>query len=132
MREAVGGALLYYIIIPIFVIFIVFIGFIMRYAAAYRAANYIVTQIETCQGYDRCASNWDKSVVSSKYHYSGSVKVTCSSVTTNSSVYDVTLAVDFDLPFVGTFTPFKVKSETKTMHNNTCPGKDILLYEENV
>ena len=59
MREAVGGSLLMYLIIPIIIIFIVFIGFIMRYASAYRAANFIVTQIESCQGYSDCASDWD-------------------------------------------------------------------------
>ena len=122
MREAVGGALLYYIIIPIFIILIVFIGFIMRYASAYRAANYIVTQIETCQGYKDCKSNWDKNTVSSKYRYKGHVYVNCHNVNGNNSdvVYNVTLDVDFELPLVGKFTPFKVKVETKTMHNNSC------------
>ena len=119
MREAVGGALLYYIIIPIFVILIVFIGFIMRYASAYRAANYIVTQIETCQGYKDCKSNWDKDVVSSKYQYKGVVDVSCHGVGSD-VVYNVTLGVDFELPLVGQFTPFKVKVETKTMHNSKC------------
>ena len=126
MREAVGGALLYYIIIPIFIIFIVFIGFIMRYASAYRAANYIVTQIESCQGYGDCSSDWDPAVVSSKYHYKGNVTVSCSTVkgASNSVVYDVSLDVEFDLPIVGKFTPFKVKAETKSMYNNTCSEGD--------
>ena len=97
MREAIGGALLYYIIIPIFIIFIVFIGFIMRYASAYRAANYIVTQIESCQGYGNCASNWNCGDLSNKYHYKGGVTVQCSQVSGSSSSFSFRLVSDFYL-----------------------------------
>ena len=133
MREAIGGSLLLYLIIPIIVIFIVFIGFIMRYASAYRAANFIVTQIESCQGYGDCASDWfDNSdnlrTISSKYRYKGKVKVDCENVTNNTVAYDVTLNVEFDLPFVGTFTPFSVKSQTKSMHNSTCKNGNRVEY----
>ena len=121
MREAVGGSLLMYLIIPIIIVFILFIGFIMRYASAYRAANYIVTQIESCQGYTDCSSNWDKSVVSTQYHYKGTPRVTCipSNINKNSSVFRVEMDVDFDLPLFGEFKIFTVKAETKTVHN-TC------------
>ena len=119
MREAIGGALLYYIIIPLLIVFIVFIGFIMRYASAYRAANYIVTQIESCQGYGNCSSNWDSNVLSSKYHYNGTVDISCHAISSNLAVYDVRLYVDFDLPLIGKFNAFNVNAETKSMHN-TC------------
>ena len=122
MREAVGGSLLLYLIIPIIIIFIVFIGFIMNYASAYRAANYIVTQIESCQGYADCKSNWDKEYVSSKYHYVGPATISCRQIEgiSNAVTYDVVLDVEFDLPLIGSFSPFKVKAETKSMHNGTC------------
>ena len=130
MREAIGGALLYYIIIPIIVIFIVFIGFIMRYASAYRAANYIVTQIETCQGYNDCDSNWDADYVSSKYHYKGPVQISCRKINgvSNAVAYNVKLSVEFDLPFAGKFSAFSVNAETKSMHNNTCREGNYKAY----
>ena len=131
MREAVGGSLLMYLIIPIIIVFIVFIGFIMNYASAYRAANYIVTQIETCQGYlDDCKSNWSKEVVSGKYHYVGPVNISCRKVdnVANAVVYNVELQVVFDLPVFGSFSAYSVKSETKSMHNNTCSGGNYSDY----
>ena len=126
MREAVGGSLLLYLIIPIIIIFIVFIGFIMRYASAYRAANYIVTQIESCQGYDGCSSDWDTAdnlkVILSKYRYNGNYTITCKPVegVSNAIVHDVELEVEFDLPFIGNFSAFSVRAETKSMHNSKC------------
>ena len=123
MREAVGGALLMYLIIPIIVILIVFIGFIMNYASAYRTANYIVTQIESCQGIvdGSCSSyvnNGIKSTIANKYHYKGNISICCLQNGSNSSVYRVALDVEFELPIIGKFNPFKVKAETKTMQNS--------------
>ena len=119
MREAVGGSLLMYLVIPFLIIYIVFIAFIMNYASAYRAANYIVTQIESCQGHTDCKSNWDENVVSSQYHYKGTPRVTCIANGTNSAVFRVEMDVDFDLPLIGEFSAFTVKAETKSVHN-TC------------
>ena len=129
MREAVGGSLLLYLIIPIIIIFIVFIGFIMNYASAYRAANYIVTQIESCQGYSDCKSNWNKEYVSSKYHYVGPATISCRKIDgiSNAVVYDVELKVVFDLPIIGSFNAYSVKSETKSMHNNTCKDGNYVV-----
>ena len=125
MREAVGGSLLLYLIIPIIVIFIVFIGFIMRYASAYRAANFIVTQIESCQGYTNCASDWfenkdNLNIISSKYRYKGKVTVNCENITSSTVAYDVSLDVEFDLPILGSLPAFSVKSQTKSMNNPSC------------
>lgn len=130
MREAVGGSLLLYLIIPIIAIFIVFIGFIMNYASAYRAANYIVTQIESCQGYSDCKSNWSKEYVSNKYHYAGPATVTCRTIdgVANSVIYDVQLQVVFDLPILGNINAYSVRSETKSMRNNTCADGDYTVY----
>ena len=94
----------------------------MNYASAYRAANYIVTQIESCQGRNDCKSNWSKELVSSKYHYKGPATITCRTIegVSNSVSYDVELKVVFDLPIIGSFSAFSVKSETKSMYNSTC------------
>ena len=46
MREAVGGSILFYIILGFLAVYIVFIGVIMNYAATYRASNSVLTKIE--------------------------------------------------------------------------------------
>ena len=109
MREAIGGSLLFYLIIPI-----------MRYASAYRAANYVVTQIESCQGYvhGSCKS-YDEAKITkylrSKYGYSGKMEKKCIPNGDKSSVYRVILYVEFEFPLVGKFSPFSVKAETKSL-----------------
>ena len=130
MREAVGGSLLMYLIIPILIIFIVFIGFIMNYAAAYRAANYAITRIENCQGrFDDCGKDNDKLSVkglkdelSSKYNYhlpkKYSIIPLCYIDNGNDSyVFRVGLPVTFELPLVGDATIMTVRAETKSIPN---------------
>lgn len=119
MREAIGGSLLFYLIIPVIFIFIVFIGFIMNYASAYRAANYLVSKIETCDGmmndcnHASCSSI--ETDVKHKYSYTGSIDYDCSG-----GVYSVTLGVNFELPIVGEVGVFNVKSKSKVIANGTC------------
>ena len=50
MREAIGSSWMIYMVMTFIMVYVFFISFIMNYAAAYRAANYVVTQIENCQG----------------------------------------------------------------------------------
>ena len=124
MREATGGALLIYLFIPIIVMIIIFVGFIMNYASAYRAANYVVTQIESCQGLiddKSCSSFGDTSTMSqtikSKYGYSGPMKIECISNGDN-SVRRVTLGVYMDFPLIELVHLFDVKAETKTLRSS--------------
>ena len=124
MREAVGGSMLYYIIIPIIILFIVFIAFIMNYAAAYRAANYYITQIESCQGQvGKCGDITFKSIendLKNKYKYiapkNNGIK-RCYKENGNSYVFRVELPVTFELPIVGVLQPMIVKAETKSIAN---------------
>ena len=77
MREAIGGSLLFYMIIPMIFLFVAFIGFIMNYASIYRAGNYIFTQIETCDAnMDNCShikKDDMEEVVRNKYGYNGPI-----------------------------------------------------------
>ena len=50
MREAVGGSILFYIILGFVAVYIIFIGVIMNYAATFRASNYVVTTLEEYEG----------------------------------------------------------------------------------
>ena len=121
MREATGGSLLLYLIIPIIFLFIVFIGFIMNYASAYRSANYVVTQLETCGGsLDSCGhtSLSDvKEYIKNKYHYLDDINVSC---TPNAKgiVCQVSLGVKFEFPIIGGVNIYTVKAETKTIYDN--------------
>ena len=128
MREAVGGSLLFYIVITFLVIYIVFIGFIMNYASAYRAGNYVVSQIEACEAdMNNCGrTNFSqiKDDIKSKYRYLGDVKYCCYN-NAKGSVYRATLSVEFELPLIGKVSPFLVKSETKTIYGVSCSDRNI-------
>ena len=128
MREAVGGSLLLYIIIPIIILIIIFIGFIMNYASTYRAANYVTTQIESCNAdMNKCQhSSIDKikQEINDKYGYNGNFDVCCID-NDKGSVYRTSLNVEFELPLIGEFSPFNVKTETKTIYNVSCASRSF-------
>ena len=121
MREATGGALLIYLVIPIIILFIVFIGFIMNYAAAYRAANYVVTQLETCNGnLSTCGHMSDEQLnqnVRQKYHYMNEIRYDCSMKNSKGTVCTVSLDVNFDVPLLGMMTVYTVTAQTKTIYD---------------
>ena len=124
MREALGSTMMLYIIIPIILVFIFFIGFIMNYASAYRSANYLITQIETCNG--NISSGCDHVDFSTlmenlktEYHYDDNIRISCMENGTG-SIYRVQLPISFDLPLIGRVGVYNVKSETKTLQNGIC------------
>ena len=128
MREAIGGSLMMYLVIPIIVIFIFFIAFIMNYASAYRAANYVITQIENCQGQMKNCNGVTMSTITStvkqQYKYvtkNGTNIAPCyiqnGSNTNASYVFRVELPVSFELPLLGEFSPVYVKAETKSIRS---------------
>lgn len=128
MREAIGSSWLFYLVITFLLIYVFFMSFIMNYASAYRAANYVVTQIETCQAQnDDCngndLSNIEKNIWN-MYRYrhpeGRSMNVCCIENGANSSVFRVKLPVAFDVPFLGTINWLNVKAETKTIQNVSC------------
>lgn len=121
MREAIGSSWLIYLVIIFILVYVFFIAFIMNYASAYRAANYVVTQIENCQAQmtDCNGKNLDaiKSEINNKYHYIGPLDVCYVQNGTNSYVFRVTLKVDFDAGPMGAIGVMNVRSETKTIPN---------------
>ena len=135
MREAVGGSLLLYLIIPIIILFICFIGFIMNYASAYRSANYIVTQIENCQGQFNSCDGVNMSTIIPKireeYRYivenDEDIKL-CYFVNGNNTVFRVKLRVSFDLPLYENVGFMDVKAETKSISN--VPDYVLNLYQK--
>ena len=124
MREAIGGSLLMYLFIPIIVMIIFFVAFIMNYASAYRAANYVVTQIENCQGRMTRGCKELKTIyneIKDNYHYIVPKKNTNRKASvcyiqngSNSYVFRVILPVSFELDIIRWFN---VTAETKTINN---------------
>ena len=126
MREAIGSSWLIYLLLTFILIYVFFIAFIMNYAAAYRAANYVVTQIENNQGQlsdYACDANGRGtssvcSYISKKYHYIGPVD-TCYIRNGNGSyVFRVRLKVKFEAPLFGQIGVMNVRAETKTIPNS--------------
>lgn len=132
MREAVGSSMLFYIVITFLIIYISFIAFIMNYASAYRAANYVITQIEACQGnLEKCNNTTISSIekeITQKYRYvvkNGNTSYCCFQNAKGDSIYRVTLKVEFDLPLIGRVNPFSVKAETKTIYGVPCSASSF-------
>lgn len=132
MREALGGSLLLYLMIPIIFLFVTFIAFIMNYASIYRAGNYIITQIETCDGnLDNCrhTSKDDmEALVRSKYGYHGDINYSCSN-NQKGAIFRVTLGISIEIPLIGVLpTSFPITSESKTIYGVSC-SPNSWIYE---
>ena len=120
MREAVGGSLLFYIIIGIIFVFIVFIGFIMSYAASYRASNYVLTMIERTEGEvaigyksDQEGENTLYGALKSRKYYND-LDVCCVE-NSNGSIYRIKTYVPFRLPMIDVSLNLEIANETKTI-----------------
>ena len=126
MREAVGGSILFYIILIFIFIYIVFIGVIMNYAATYRATNYVVNSIEQTEGNVTYAEL--KNNLKNHNYYNG-LKVTCSTIKkenrTVGSVYKVETYVDFEIPLIGVNWVLSIRNDTKTIYGEGCNSRPL-------
>lgn len=135
MREAVGGSMLFYIMISFIFLFIVFIAVIMNYAATYRANNYIVTRIEQTEGRVQVGSKSDPKCLGSRdnctlysalksMNYYNDLGVKCREITAGSkvlgAVYTVTTSVTFEVPLLGVDLPLYINNDTKTIYGVRC------------
>ena len=131
MREAVGGSLLFYIILGFLAVFIVFIALIMNYAAAYRASNYVLTMIERTEGQVAIGTSssvaGDGTLVGAlkERKYYNMLAVSCSEVnrddgTVYGSIYKITTSVPFSLPLINSKLNLYINNETKTIYNVPC------------
>lgn len=128
MREAIGGSVLFMIILGFIAVYIVFIAVIMNYAATYRANNYVVTRIEQTEGLVSIGTKHDTPCNSSnKYgdsctlysvlkamNYNNDLKIRCDSTYTG-SIYTVTTEVNFEIPLIGIKLPLRINNQTKTV-----------------
>ena len=125
MREAIGGSLLFYIMIGFIFIFIVFIAVIMDYASAYRASNAVLTQIERTEGNIKLGTSSDTADNNTLYgilksrKYFNSLDVCCTK-NSNGSIYKITTKVPFELPLIGVKLNLAINNETKTIYGTSC------------
>ena len=134
MREAIGGSWIIYMAIILIMMYIFFVGFVMNYASAYRAANYVITQIENCQGeLDNCGGDPDimktaTKTIRSHYGYitpdkEPNTRDRINPICFNNGggvIYRIELPVMFDLPLLGGVRWTSVKAETKTIQKTEC------------
>lgn len=101
MREAVGGGMLMYALIPFFIGIIIFIASVMQYTDAYRIVNKCITEIEASENCFTSCADVEVEVMSSG----------------NNCVAHVKKSVDFEFPFFGKVSVFNVTADSKTIHN---------------
>ena len=122
MREAVGGSMLFYIILIFIFIYIVFIGLIMNYAATYRASNYVISTLEETEG----AVATDISNTSAlcnqlrSRNYHNKVLLSCRNDSNDDAIYQVKTFVSFELPLMSVDLDLAIKNETKAIYGVPC------------
>ena len=117
MREAVGGSLLFYIMIGFIFIYIVFIGVIMNYAATYRASNYVITTLEETEG----KVNRSELISALKNrNYNNDLSITCRENSSGDAIYKVITYVRFDVPLIDAHLNLEIRNETKAIYGESC------------
>ena len=117
MREAVGGSILFYIILGFLVVYIVFIGVIMNYAATYSASNYVITALEESEG-EVNRTTLIESLQDRNYY--NDLSITCSENSNGDAVYRVTTYVNFDVPLIDAHLRLAINNETKAIYGEPC------------
>ena len=126
MKDAIGSSVLLSIILAFLAIFIIFIAFIMNYAMAFRASNYVVTMIERSEGNVKIGSTRDNAhddtlygALKARLYYNDYLKISCEE-NNNGAVYTVTTSLGFKLPLFDINIPIYINNETKTLYNVEC------------
>ena len=135
MKDAVGGSILFYIILIFIAIFIMFIAVIMNYAEAYRTNNYVVNTIEQYEGRKPLGTKSDTTSTDSLYgylkrhRYFGKLDVTCTNIPDDTnpkgSVFGVTTYIKFYIPFVDVGFDIPIKNDTKTIYGIKCSDATV-------
>ncbi len=127
MREAVGGSILFYIILGFLAVYIVFIGVIMNYAATYRASNYVLTKIEQTEAKIEVGNQSDTkdentlNGILKTMNYHNKLDVCCQDVgQTGNSIYKIKTYVNFEVPLLGTNLKLQIRNDTKTIYGVSC------------
>lgn len=130
MREAIGGAAIFNIVIVVIVFFNTYLAISVNYSKAYRVKNEVISIIEQQEGWtNRAKDEIDAYLTSVGY----SQKKGCGACTgtcyhsycvlahnvperDGASWYSVTTYMNVDIPMIGQFTSIPIKGETKMIY----------------
>lgn len=120
MRESIGGAMLFWIVLFLFSIFIAFIAFIIKYARVYKIKNAVINYIVRQDG-NISRTEIDDQLKSMGYQSDGSYMLCRYFPTESGAYYYLELYSVSEFPIVGSSVlAFKVdiKGETRVIERN--------------
>ena len=119
MRDSIGGAVLFWIVLFMFSIFIIFIAFIIKYARVYKTKNVMISYIEKNEGPDT-QQNFDIKLLAAGYSEKGQYKI-CRYMLSSGAYYTLELYSRTEFPVFGKFVSLNIaiKGETKTIKTGT-------------
>ena len=133
MREAVGGSILFYIILGFIGVFIVFIAIIMNYASAYRTNNYVLNMIEQTEGRKSFGTESDDTSQDTlvgylkRNNYYNGLNVSCTD-NDNGAVFHVKTYINIYIPLImseGQGFKVPINNDTKTIYGVSCNDNSI-------
>ena len=123
MRESIGGAMIFWIVLFLFSIFITFIAFIIKYARVYKIKNAIVNNIVKSEG-NFSRNDIENQLNSMGYQTNGQYKICRYFPSDMGEFYYVELYSVTEFPMIGNILAYKVKIKGET--------RLIELNEDNV
>ena len=119
MRESIGGAMIFWIVLFLFSIFIAFIAFIIKYARVYKIKNSVINYIDKNGGIVK-HSDIDGVLNNMTYQQSGEYKI-CRYFPSDEGVfYYIELYSNTEFPLVGKWLHYviSIKGETRQFDLN--------------
>lgn len=125
MREAIGGAWLYYIFVVMIIFIVSFLAVFLSYMSAYRASNHAVSMIEQSEG---AITKADLNKMNpDSFDYEDMNWCYIRPQGSNGYIVRVTAYLHFTIPLVDLPVRIGVKNETRTINcygksETECPG----------
>ena len=125
MRDAIGGTMLFWIVLFFMALFISFMAVVIQYARVYKLKNSTIEAVERNEGL--CSID-SLSEYLSRNGYKGPYKICYTTSTSGGQVlggyYSITLYARFSFSNFGFNMP--VNGETRLIDTGTCGGSDIV------
>lgn len=114
MRESIGGAMVFWIVLFLFSIFIAFIAFIIKYARVYKIKNTIINFIDKNQG-AVLHSDIDQKLNDMNYQKDGKYKICRYFPSELGEFYFLELYSNTEFPLIGSWlhSTVHIKGETR-------------------
>ena len=130
MREAIGGAWLYYIFVVMIMFLVSFLAIFLNYMTAYRANNHLISILEQSDGIMPAGIEQQ---LNANFSYTSSFRAcymqTTSSRTGKGFIVRIATFMPIRIPLVNIEVTIPVKNETRTINcygNDDCPNQTVL------